>query len=388
MAIPRIFVSSTCYDLYEIRNNLRNFITEYGFDPVMSEYGDIFYEYDAHIQDSCVKEISKSQIFVLIIGNNYGSIYYNSLSSQPESVTLREFKNAISVNIAKHIFINKFVAYDYKNYMKALEDEYKKYFSENKVSEDEIESTKENIANSFHAKYYFPNNNYKYIFPFINYVYSLPRNNAIFEFEVFDDIKNSLKKQWAGYIYETLSEKSKSIDKSVERDILNEINQKIQLINEFVKKISLNNENSNGNLVIDIKSIKDGLKIVKLEEIQDSIEDSICNIILYMYPSHGYNADQRIVIINDYDEKDVKNWLDSFEIIIETFKWSKTVNILDVFKPFGYKYWKDRDNIEIKYIINLYTIYKSLPEIESDNFVRVIKSKLSKVTTIEDDVPF
>ena len=47
MAIPRIFISATCYDLQEICFQLRRFIQEVGYDPVMSEFGDIFYDLNA-----------------------------------------------------------------------------------------------------------------------------------------------------------------------------------------------------------------------------------------------------------------------------------------------------------------------------------------------------
>jgi hypothetical protein len=57
MAIPRIFISSTCYDLYDLRNNLREFIKSFDYEPVMSEFGDIFYDYTLHVQDACLKEI-------------------------------------------------------------------------------------------------------------------------------------------------------------------------------------------------------------------------------------------------------------------------------------------------------------------------------------------
>ena len=44
MAVPRVFISSTCYDLQEIRFQLRRFIQDIGYEPVMSEFGDIFYD--------------------------------------------------------------------------------------------------------------------------------------------------------------------------------------------------------------------------------------------------------------------------------------------------------------------------------------------------------
>lgn len=68
MAVPRVFISSTCYDLQEIRFQLRRFIQDIGYEPVMSEFGDIFYDLGDHVQDACKEEINRSNIFVLVIG--------------------------------------------------------------------------------------------------------------------------------------------------------------------------------------------------------------------------------------------------------------------------------------------------------------------------------
>lgn len=166
MAAPRVFVSSTCYDLKEIRYQLRNFITDFGFDPVMSEFGDIFYNYDQHVQDACLDEINKCQLFVLIIGNNYGSIYHNNTdpNSLPDSVTLKEFKKALETNIYKHIFINRFVNYDYQNYVRTLEKEIFDYLSRNDVADSKIDEVRQKIKMDFDNKYYFNHESYKYIF--------------------------------------------------------------------------------------------------------------------------------------------------------------------------------------------------------------------------------
>ena len=42
MAVPKVFISSTCFDLSEIREQLSRFISNYGFEPVLSEHGDVF----------------------------------------------------------------------------------------------------------------------------------------------------------------------------------------------------------------------------------------------------------------------------------------------------------------------------------------------------------
>ena len=105
MAKPRVFISSTCYDLKEIRSQIREFIFDYGYEPILSEFGDIFFDYGEHPQDSCFKEIEKCQMFVLIIGNSFGSTYYKTTNiSTPSSITMEEFAKSIKCNVPKHVF--------------------------------------------------------------------------------------------------------------------------------------------------------------------------------------------------------------------------------------------------------------------------------------------
>ena len=43
MARPRVFISSTYYDLKQTRENLDQFLTGLGYDTVRNEHGDIPY---------------------------------------------------------------------------------------------------------------------------------------------------------------------------------------------------------------------------------------------------------------------------------------------------------------------------------------------------------
>jgi hypothetical protein len=72
MAKPRVFVSSTFYDLKHIRSSLDIFIESLGFEPILSEKGDIAYSPDHPLDESCYREVQTSDIFVLIIGGRYG----------------------------------------------------------------------------------------------------------------------------------------------------------------------------------------------------------------------------------------------------------------------------------------------------------------------------
>lgn len=72
MAETRVFISSTCYDLSLLRSQLRIFIKNMGYEPIMSDYEDILYDPRIHTHTSCVDEVQNCDILVLIIGSRFG----------------------------------------------------------------------------------------------------------------------------------------------------------------------------------------------------------------------------------------------------------------------------------------------------------------------------
>ena len=73
MAKPRIFISSTFYDLKQIRTDLDNFIKGLGYDVVRNEQGGIPYGTNENLEDYCYSEIASVDILVAIIGGRFGS---------------------------------------------------------------------------------------------------------------------------------------------------------------------------------------------------------------------------------------------------------------------------------------------------------------------------
>ena len=78
MARPRVFVSSTYYDLKHVRHSLDVFIENVGYDSILWEKGNIAYAFDKPLDESCYEEVKNVDIFVLIIGGRYGSEISNS----------------------------------------------------------------------------------------------------------------------------------------------------------------------------------------------------------------------------------------------------------------------------------------------------------------------
>ena len=70
---PRVFVSSTFYDLKYMRDDLANFIRAHDFEPIMFEDGDIGYTPGKNLDESCYDTMRNADMVILIIGGNYGS---------------------------------------------------------------------------------------------------------------------------------------------------------------------------------------------------------------------------------------------------------------------------------------------------------------------------
>lgn len=388
MPAPRIFISSTCFDLEEVRVNLRKFIEDFGYEPIMSEFGDIFYEFNSHVQDSCIQAIKNSDIYILIIGDYYGSKYHSTQKEVPESVTLMEFKKAIDEAKLKYIFINKFVEYDYQNYRKYLEKKYKDFFENNDISVANVEDEKDKIKKEVDLNYPFPKESYKYIFAFLDEINELKKGNAYHKFENSIDIKDNLKKQWAFFMQESIRKYCEEVKEKEDKDELREISKKLNQVYETISSLGKVENND------DKLSIENLLKIVEinnLTEIQERLSSILYNIFINdLYSSTPYTIELESI---PEDEK-IKKWLESLGEILKSFKWSEKIKLRDLFKnaDFPFINMMEEDEIAYKDILDLYKFYKSSKsdEIAFINRVReaLIETVVVKKNIEDDEFPF
>lgn len=103
--IPTIFVSSTCYDLRQIREDLHNFIKkDLGYRPLLSDQSTFPVDPDLGTVDNCRKKVDEdADVFLLIIGGRYGSV--DSRSSK--SITNLEYLSALTKGIPIYAFVEK-----------------------------------------------------------------------------------------------------------------------------------------------------------------------------------------------------------------------------------------------------------------------------------------
>ena len=110
---PRVFVSSTIKDLIHVRHALRDTVIEIGYQPVMSDFGEVGYMPDTTAADSCFKEAENCDLGILIVAKRYGDDYVDSIS-----VTHGEFRTLHSRKVPIITLVEKDVL-TYKNLVEA-----------------------------------------------------------------------------------------------------------------------------------------------------------------------------------------------------------------------------------------------------------------------------
>lgn len=213
MANPRVFISSTCYDLSEVRDSLVEFIRSFGFEPVLSDRGDVFYHPDIHTHDSCLNEVGNCELLVLIIGGRFGGSYTADPSKSivnAEYFAAREKKIPVFTFVKRNVYSDHFV------------------FSKNRSNPSLNEIIFPSIEN---------NKNAERIFTFIDDVRHAPVNNGFFPFDFAREITEVLRKQWAGMFFDFLQQRSANDQLKSATNLLNSISIAGEKVEELVKRL-------------------------------------------------------------------------------------------------------------------------------------------------------
>jgi hypothetical protein len=97
-------ISSTCFDLGQVRADLEEFLTHLGYRPLLSEYDSFPVEPDKDAIENCRARVEKdADILVLVIGGRYGSVDARS----NKSVTNLEFLTARAKGIPIYVFVER-----------------------------------------------------------------------------------------------------------------------------------------------------------------------------------------------------------------------------------------------------------------------------------------
>lgn len=211
MAKPRVFLSSTFYDLKQVRSDIDIFIESLGYEPVRNEEGDIPYGKDDALEEYCYKEIKNIDILISIIGGRFGSESKRNTSS----ISQIEVKTALKEGKQIYIFIDKNVLAEYETYLLNKEKEIKFRY---------VDDTR--------------------IYKFIEEIKGLSANNNIKGFETANDIIKYLKEQFAGLFQRFLEEQTRIKEISV----ISNLEKTAQTLNKLVNYLSDENKGQAGEI--------------------------------------------------------------------------------------------------------------------------------------------
>jgi hypothetical protein len=202
MAIPTVFVSSTFYDLRYAREALKRFIEVIGYAPVLSEDGTVFFDPTTTAAESCLREVSNANLFVLLVGGRYGSVP----PAANLSVTNGEFLRAVEQKIPIFALVEQGTYNDYTLYQA-------------NVSRPDLLT-----------QLSFPHSDSMKIFEFIHSVQSRVVNNALVPFQTSADIEAYLRLQWAGMMHSYVSSDARAAQVADTLTVLTQVNERVELI--------------------------------------------------------------------------------------------------------------------------------------------------------------
>ena len=188
MAAPRVFVSSTYYDLRHVRDDIEIFLKGLGYVPVMHDKGNVTYtQGDVSLEQACYNELATCDIVVCIIGGKFGT----QSSGSDFSITMEELQEAIHRRKIIYIYILKDVHAENYTYIAN-----KDTGSFNPYHVDDIR-----------------------IHEFIEKIKNVLKNAPILPFESVSDITSNLRQQFAGMFQHLLTKEATATETKTYYDL-------------------------------------------------------------------------------------------------------------------------------------------------------------------------
>lgn len=333
---PRVFVSSTYFDLKHVRERLERFIENYYFEPVLFESDNVLFEHNKPIDISCYNEVKLCHMMILIIGGRYGSIISGdnliekklAYNNDYVSITRKEYETATKLNIPVFVFIDRNVYAEYNTYNKnqAFFEKGNDHFSFAHV--DDIN-----------------------IFKFISSIKGI----AIKTFEKIDDIENYIGNQIAGMLYLYLQDLQNEKQDEKILDSVSELKSISKRMNEMLLQV--------GKTVIQDTQFQDVIFNQNKIVIQFFVEQLIDNISF-----------KNEIDLNDEELKEVLIICEKTIFNIE--------NIQDIEKEVNWEQKHYKRNLVEENLKDSLTKLNNQLKIDSFNFFKIYNSYAKKVYPI------
>jgi hypothetical protein len=111
----KVFLSSTCYDLADLRARLEQYLTQNGHQPLLSDRPDFPVSPGKHRHDVCVEVASSADLLILVIASRFGAPYHQDPTI---SVTWAEYRAAAANGVKTLAFVRSSVFDERKTWKK------------------------------------------------------------------------------------------------------------------------------------------------------------------------------------------------------------------------------------------------------------------------------
>ena len=362
MAKPRVFLSSTYYDLKHVRERIERFLVNFGMEPVLFENDNVTFEFNKPLDLSCYNEVKTCQMMVLIVGGRYGSTASGEKVSQDKkelyeqyvSITRKEHETATMAGIPSFVFIDKNVYAEYQTYKK-----------NKKIFEDKIQF---NFAHVDDIN----------IFKFISI---LEPTTAIKTFDHVEEIENYIENQLSGMLFLYLQQLQRRKKDDEMLDAISSLENISQRMNEMLSAIGRNILKDSGdytkviynqNLII-FRFFRDyfysNISFTRKEELH--YDD--CIMIVKQITSLIFN-DSFIAKLTNVDRYTETYWNimnEQYLAIINKNKKEKTIEFIDM---------TGLQNIICKYLDNIYPIVKDNQDMKNLFETTILEESLEAIT--------
>ncbi len=194
--VPQVFLSSTLYDLRQVRADVSNFVTSLGYSLLDSTDPRFYADPNVDTYQACLEEVKRSDMLILVIGGRYGA----QRPGTDRSITSQEWELAHSRGIPIFAFVDRKVW-------------------------DLVSVWESSPSADFSAQV-----EDERVFEFIKQVSEKSRNNWVWPFDRAAEIVEVLRQQWATIFAESLRER-------LDRDVVWVSPNRLSLMSAYVRHL-------------------------------------------------------------------------------------------------------------------------------------------------------
>jgi hypothetical protein len=340
MNTPKIFISSTIYDLIDIRGSVRHCLEDFSCTVYASEFPDFPVDRNLHSYNVCIENLKKCDLIILIINERYGGLY-SKIEESVISITRQEIKEAFNSGKTIWTFVNK-KTFDSKDIFKKL-CKLNPNLDKSKVFDKFKENTNSQIENHF-------------VFEFIDEITRLPKNNWIFQYIDNYELLSTLRTQFNNFLMLDYKQPLK-IEIADYKELIYKSEAYIEsnsiVFSTLINDLSSTNEIIKGRAIIKLKDIEETNKPLFLSRyfsqaienkkksdfifitdttmefcdpkvwISSSFHNKILHVNKELANRHGYNEDNyfRVIVLFNLNKSiNDTNWLNSLKFLINFHK--------------------------------------------------------------------